>query len=134
MKSTCNSDPASVGERSDDKSSGSSKILIPIEKLGLNLSGQNSLIDVIKSQLLQPLEIVHGLACLQILHNISIVHILGDQSHKCFSFQRGQVWSDELYQLIELINIGGVPLCHVIVVRVVKVPFCNGGPHYAVNY
>ncbi len=78
MQGTCDSDPASISQRRNDQSARSSKVLIPISQLCLDLSRNNILIEIIKSELLNPFKVWDTLATLKALNDVSEMNILGD--------------------------------------------------------
>lgn len=78
MQGTCDSDPASISQRRNDQSARSSKVFIPVSQLCLDLSGNNILIEIIKSELLNPFKVWDTFATLETLNDVSEMNILGD--------------------------------------------------------
>ena len=102
MKGTCNSNPTSVCERSDNQTSCSSHILITILQAGLNLVDIDDTVApfavtvlslVVVSELLLPIKVVDrgDFVCFKFLNNVSCVHIGRNQGDNDASLQIFQV-------------------------------------------
>lgn len=110
VKGTCDSDPALVGKRRDDQTSGSAQVFVAIKELGLHLAnhaeiflcattcGLDILIGI--TELLLPVEVIRGLnSCgLQILNDGLRVHILRDEGRQLQALKVSEVATDHISQ------------------------------------
>ena len=85
MQRPGNRNPAPISQRRNNQPTRRPKILIPIRQLNLHLSRDNILIEIIKPQLLDPLEVWDTLTPLETLNNVSEVHVLGDEGDEEFA-------------------------------------------------
>lgn len=101
----------------------------------MHLLSIDRITSIIEPQLLQPLEIIDGLAFPETLHNIPIVDILRNECHYLLPLEGVDIIAtDLLHQLVQLGHIGIVPLLDITLVRIFEVAFCDIGPHYAVHH
>lgn len=103
MKGTCDSDPATICQGGNDQTGGGSHVLVTVLEAGTDLL-HTAVIDLlipVVSELLLPSKVVDGgnIILDKIFHDITGMHVSGDEGHNDLSLKGSKFTSDELSKL-----------------------------------